>query len=392
MKKEYIQLHFPKYIKSSIIVLIASLFHYILLQYFSEVINPIFIYLISFIGEFLAIILYFIEKKRISIEYHFNLKKKKIIFIFLFICTICDFIGKIDFRVFSYYNHMKKLLLINSIINVVCLFFFIFLVEHKILKIPIYRHHIFGIGLSSFGMIIALIIKFKITIDNIVAFFMVFLFSLTTQYLITLNYVIPKKLNTEYFIEMNLICFIRGFIGIFISIIFFIINFYFSINQYTYNNNEIIGIDYILMVIYCIISFILNVYILKVTEESRPCYILLPQILAQIINNSGITFLFTNIYKLISPINSQNINNSMNKRRKYFFKLNIDKSLFDKIIEIISNLFSFIGVLIFSEVVIVNFCNLDKFTNYSISKRAKCEVILDITQFESDQELETSQN
>ena len=85
MKKEYIQFHFPKYIKSSIIVVIALLFHYILFQYLIEEINPIYVYLISFIGESLAIIPYFIEKKRTAIEYHFNFKKKKIIFIFLFI-------------------------------------------------------------------------------------------------------------------------------------------------------------------------------------------------------------------------------------------------------------------------------------------------------------------
>ena len=281
MKKECIELHFPKYMKSSIIVLIALLFNYFLLPNLKEV-NPIYIYLISFIGQSLAIIPYFIEKKRTAIEYHFNLKKKKI-FIFIFICSICDFIGKIDFRDFYYNNHIKNVLMINNIINMVCLFFFIWIVEHKILKIPIYRHHIFGIGLSIFGMIIALLVKFKITIDNRFALFMVFLFSLTTRYLITLNYVIPKKLNTEYFIDMNLICFIRGIIGIFISIIFIIINIYFPINLLTNNNNnEIVIIDYILMVIYCINSFILNVYILKITEESRPCYILIPEFSAEI--------------------------------------------------------------------------------------------------------------
>ena len=58
MKKECIELHFPKYIKSSIIVLIALLFNFFLFRYLIEEINPILIYLISFIGESLAIILY----------------------------------------------------------------------------------------------------------------------------------------------------------------------------------------------------------------------------------------------------------------------------------------------------------------------------------------------
>ena len=110
-------------------------------------------------------------------------------------------------------------------------------------------------------MLIVLFVRFHITIDNILALFMVFLFSLTTRYLISLNYIIPKKLNTEYFINMNLICFIRGIIGIFISIIIIIINFYFPINQYLYHNNKVLIIDYILLVLYLIISFILNLTI-----------------------------------------------------------------------------------------------------------------------------------
>ena len=387
MKKECIELHFPKYIKSSIIVLIALLFNFFLLRNLKEV-NPLCVYLISFIGESLAIIPYFIEKKRTKIEYHFNLKKKQKIFIFLFICSICDFIGKIDFRVFSYYNHIKTVLLINDIINAFCLFFFIFLIEHIILRIPIYRHHIFGIGLSIVGMLIVLIMNFNKTIKNMLVLFMIFLFSLTTQYLKTLNYVIPKKLNTEYFIDMSFICFIRGIIGIFISIIFIIINIYFPINHLTNNiNNEIVIIDYILLALYCINSFILNVYILKVTEESRPYYILIPEFSAPIILLLGIGKLIIFINQQISKIKNQ-IRNSKNTI-KNFLDLN-DRSLSDEIIEIISNLFSFIGVLFFSEIITISLFNLNKFTNSAISKRAKCEVIFDITGIESDQELEIS--
>ena len=89
MKKEYIQLHFPKYIKSSIILLIALLFNSFLFRYLSEEINPIYIYLISFIGQSLAIIPYFIEKKRTAIEYHFNLKKNNLFsFFYLYVLYV----------------------------------------------------------------------------------------------------------------------------------------------------------------------------------------------------------------------------------------------------------------------------------------------------------------
>ena len=375
MKKECIELHFPKYIKSSIIVVIVLLFNFFLFHYLNEVINPIYIYLISFIGESLAIIPYFIEKKRTKIEYHFNLKKKQIIFIFLFICSICDFIGKIDFRVF-FYNNINKSKMINDIINVVCLFFFIFLVEHIILRIPIYRHHIFGIGLSIVGMLIVLIVNFNITIKNMLVLFVIFLFSLTTRYLISLNYVIPKKLNTEYFIDMNLICFIRGIIGIFISIIFIIINIYFPINQLTNNNNnEIVKIDYILMVIYCIISFILNIYILKVTEESRPCYILIPEFSSQIILIllfPIFSYLFSSIVQVISYIMNQSLRNSKNKTKNS----HNSNDTSDKIIEIISNLFSFIGVLFFSEIITISLFNLNKFTKSAILERSDLDSVI----------------
>ena len=68
------------------------------------------------------------------------------------------------------------------------------------------------------------------------------------------------------------------------------------------------------MILYFIISFILNVYILKVTEESRPCYILIPEFSAQIITNFGFKGKIGDIVQDILNIKNQNLRNSKNRR------------------------------------------------------------------------------
>ena len=385
MEKNCIQFHFPKYIKSSIIVLVASSLNEIFFHYIEIKLNPLYYQLISFIGQSLAIIPYFIEKKRALKDDNINLKQKPNIYILILICSICDLIGKIEFKDLFYYNDKKILFSFNNIINVVSLFFFIFLFEHFFLKIPLYRHHFFGIGLNIFGMIIALIIKFKKPIDDKFVFVIALIYSLNTRYIITLSYIISKKLNSNYFISMNYFCFNKGLIGIFISIIIILININISIIK---KENEIDIFNIFMFIFFGLSCFILNIYTLKIIEESRPCYILIPEILSQFIHNSLIHFLF----QFIHLKREKNINGTLMNKNKDFFSSFNNKSMIDYIIEIISFLFSFIGVLIFSEVVTINFCNLNKFTKPFISKRAKIEVVLDISQVESDQELETRSN
>lgn len=301
------------------------------------------------------------------------------------ICSICDLIGKIGFTdLFNYDEENISFSFIN-IINMCSLFFFIFLLEYSFLKIPIYRHHFFGIGLNIFGMIIALIIQFNYSIDNKFVFFIALFFSLDTRYLITLSYIISKKLNTKYFISMNYFCFMRGLIGIFISIIIIIINFYIKIIKI---ENEIDKFNIWMIALFCLNCFILNIYTLKIIEESRPCYILIPELLSQFINN----LLIHSLFQLISKKKGGKKKSSPNKKGKNFWSKFIKKSKTDYKTEIISFLFSFIGVLIFSEVATISFCNLNKFTKSSISNRAKIETVLDISQVESDQELETNPN
>ena len=385
MEKNCIQFHFPKYLKSSIIVLISSSLNETLFRYIETKLNPLYYQLISFIGQTLAIIPYFIEKKRTLKDDNINLKKKSNIFVFILICSICDLIGKIGFTdLFNYDEENISFSFIN-IINMCSLFFFIFLLEYSFLKIPIYRHHFFGIGLNIFGMIIALIIQFNYSIDNKFVFFIALFFSLDTRYLITLSYIISKKLNTKYFISMNYFCFMRGLIGIFISIIIIIINFYIKIIKI---ENEIDKFNIWMIALFCLNCFILNIYTLKIIEESRPCYILIPELLSQFINN----LLIHSLFQLISKKKGFKKKSSPNKKGKNFWSKFIKKSKTDYKTEIISFLFSFIGVLIFSEVATISFCNLNKFTKSSISNRAKIETVLDISQVESDQELETNPN
>ncbi len=385
MEKNCIQFHFPKYLKSSIIVLISSSLNETLFRYIETKLNPLYYQLISFIGQTLAIIPYFIEKKRTLKDDNINLKKKSNIFVFILICSICDLIGKIGFTdLFNYDEENISFSFIN-IINMCSLFFFIFLLEYSFLKMPIYRHHFFGIGLNIFGMIIALIIQFNYSIDNKFVFFIALFFSLNTRYLITLSYIISKKLNTKYFISMNYFCFMRGLIGIFISIIIIIINFYIKIIKI---ENEIDKFNIWMIALFCLNCFILNIYTLKIIEESRPCYILIPELLSQFINN----LLIHSLFQLISKKKGGKKKSSTNKKGKNFWSKFIKKSKTDYKTEIISFLFSFIGVLIFSEVATISFCNLNKFTKSSISNRAKIETVLDISQVESDQELETNPN
>ena len=405
MKKSPILFHLPKYMNSLIIVFILTIVEHIILEICIRKINYFFNVFFSFIGQTLAYIFYYYKKKSINASFikdknniieKFNISFNSKSFIFILICTICDLISKIGFRHVYFNKKMVNLVMINEILDIVFLFIFIFLLEHFFLKIPIHRHHIFGIALNFFGMIIALIFKYIILDEdnennNFTKFdlFLVLLFSLEIQYLITLNYVIPKKVNTEDFIDMNLICFYRGLIGSIISILIMIINHSFEIIKIFNEYDEISIFDYFIIPIYCIISCILNVFILKLTEESRPCYNLIPKILSNIFHNCGID------HFIITYLNEIYFKNKKSKKKWKEISIHTKRGKFFKeyFIQIISFLFSLIGILIFTEIITVSFFNLDKFTKYSISRRSISEVLLDIENNEkNNEEIEVENN
>ena len=148
---------------------------------------------------------------------------------------------------------------------------------------------------------------------------------------------------------MNYILFIMGIIGIIYTFIFdfihsnilkYNINFYNKIYNLIDNKKEFIFIIIIYMIFICI----LNILNLKVIEETKPSYLAI---------TSGFTNLFIQISHLIQ-------NKFFGKHYKNILNM----------INIIFALSFFLSFCIFSEIISLNFCELDKYINEKISERS----------------------
>ena len=317
----------------------------------NNALNRIFIVYISY---FSSIIFYIFQKIMFSNikntqNYYYDKYEKQIIkkyffwiFFIMFIAFITTTFGEFKYRYFFYNYEMKKIKsLFLDHLKFFVLFFSYFINEKYFLKIRFYRHHKLSLYLISLSLIIYFIIYlikdlYKYKIKATISLLLIITLS---QYIQSTNYIIAKKLNYEFFINMNLILTIIGLLGLIIG--YFSYNYfiykiiYFSLFDYLQNE------DFRIIIIYCLISSILYILEFKVVEETKPSYAIMGR---------GLSNLMVCILKL-------------------FYVQEKDKQEISSFGNICLSVVYILCFLIFSEIIIFNFWDLQKNTRYEISKR-----------------------
>ena len=368
---KYINFHKPKCFIYLIIIAITRTITDLIRNYGEKYFKfPIFRLFLLFCGQAIAIIFYLIQI--LSLEKQFNghnynilLDEQKIInhkchsfiYIFFFI-TLLSFLSELQWRDFIFnYEMLKVRIEFIKNLETLVLFFSYIIAEKYLLEMNTYRHHYLAIGLNIFSFIIIIIyffIKTYWTNYKVFPLICVIIFIIESQFFRSICYTIIKKLNHEYFINMNYILFIMGIIGIIYSFIFdfihsnilkYDINFYNRIYNLIDNKKEFIFIIIIYMIFICI----LNILNLKVIEETKPSYLAI---------TNGFTNLFVQISHLIQ-------NEFFGKHYKHILNM----------INIIFALSFFLSFCIFSEIISLNFCELDKYINEKISERSNRDTL-----------------
>ena len=363
---KYINFHKPKCFIYLIIIAITRTITDLIRNYGEKYFKfPIFRLFLLFCGQAIAIIFYLIQI--LSLEKQFNghnynilLDEQNIInhkrhssrYIFFFI-TLLSFLSELQWKDFIFnYEMLKVRIEFIKNLETLVLFFSYITAEKYLLEMNTYRHHYLAIGLNIFSFII-IIIYFLFntywTTFKVFPFICVIIFIIESQFFRSICFTIIKKLNHEYFINMNYILCIIGIIGIIYSFIFdfiysnilkYDINFYNRIDNLIDNKKEFIFIIIVYMIFICI----LNILNLKVIEETKPSYLAI---------TNGFTNLFVQISHLIQ-------NEFFGKHYKHILNM----------INIIFALSFFLSFCIFSEIISLNFCELDKYINEKISERS----------------------
>ena len=319
--------------------------------------NPIIKLLLMSLGESLSIILYIIFLKKNSYrnkksELFYSSRNKKFINFMLFLCSFLKVIGNFDFLYFYSYKIKKR----EDILDNLDIIFFTLLVcinEHSILKIQTYKHHKLGIFFIIFALIILTLSNYLRIFNqfNTKKFIYVIILSFENQFLLSYLYIIEKKLNYEYFINIFKMSCFEGLFGIIIIIFLMIINQVFFIDSIlNFNNFSFIKqinniLNFLLIITFIISSCLINIFRLKITEFTRPST-----------NSIGhlLSIFFIDIF------------DSFYKGDKIqIFSYDI----------IFSSIFSVLGTFIFCEVIVLNFCNFDKYTFDKLSRRSEDDTI-----------------
>ena len=362
---KYISFNLPKcFIYLILIAIIRSLTDYIRNygeRYFK---NAIFRLFLMFLAQFAAIFFYLVQKLILNKQFKGNSyiffseakqvrnnKYKYSIFI-LFFVALLSFFSMLNWRDICYNNEMLKvnILFIKNLKDLILFSSYIF-AEKYLLEMNTYRHHYLAIGLNILSFIIICIYYLfdtKWSYFRIPPFICLILISFESQFIQSISLTIPKKLNHDYFINMNYILIMQGIIGIIYCFIFDFIysnifnydkNFYVKIYNLIDNKKEFV----IMIIIYIIFLSILNILNFKVIEDTKPSYLAIA---------SGLSNLFIQISHYIQ-----------NK----FFQKDYRDAL--EPINIIFSFFFFLSFCIFSEIITLHFCELDKYTNEEISER-----------------------
>ena len=346
-------------------------------RYFPEFFSSSFLRLfLMFFSKSLAFILYKIEKYRMKkkrrISYKSNLsgiskysktvfdesKPTKWIYFILMIYLINVLFASINYKNFFFNYGMTKFddgLCEN--IELFTLFTSLIVFERIILKIQIYRHHIIGLFFNFVSIICVIfiqIINYDWKVYKIKDLIFVFIIIFQSQIIQSFAFIIVKKLNYSYFINISLIMTFEGIIGMIILIIFDIFYVYifkldntFIIKVGNPRYEGLYFIKFIMISIYCICICGLNKSYLDITEKVSPVYTMV---------GKGLSDFTITIGKLIENSLINNQSNRLNNKSIFFY------------------FFQILGNCIFCEIIILNFCELNKNTENLINERAKNEL------------------
>ena len=328
---KYLDFHYSNSFNYILMRIISYLFRYILRDYYNIYFsNKNFKLFIIFFGESLSLFLFLMVKKYFVVE---NRKKKifKIrkndeeginifnkrfllyIIILLGFCGILDLLNSIDYSNYFHYNSLNQII--------------IFVSENIFLNKANYKHHYLGYFLCFISLILMII---KYSFKNIKSDISVFFIYFECGFLLSSEILIEKKINFNYYIDIYFICTIEGIIGgIFAFLYIYLIKD--PIYLYIKTMFNKFDIKYIIVISFdCLITLFYNISRLKIIEKNRPSYNSIANILAN--------FLIC-IYE-------------------YFYK-NKNENIIHYILSLI---FAILGCFIFAEVIVLHFCNLDKYT------------------------------
>ena len=204
-----------------------------------------------------------------------------------------------------------------------------------------YIHHYLSLILIILFLIIILILEsYKAMGVNFISFIYIILLSVESMYLLSTIYVIVKILNYQYFINISVFLFILGISELLILLIFdvfYVFIFHFD-SKFIFKigkiNSETLIQDIILLITFRIISLFREFFTFKIIEESKPSYTMIPYALYNII-----TIIIIREFKLSTPN--------------------------------ILYILIFFLFCIYLEIISLNFCNLDQYTNIEIAKRGE---------------------
>ena len=296
-----------------------------------------------------AIFIYFYQKYCIEKSIYQSNKSIDLIdikyykFIPIIICSVLSYLlSDISFYNMIYTYQMKKMNLeLIEDFGMIILFISHVLNEKYFLNSKHYIHHYLSLILIILFLIIILIIQsYKAMVVNFISFIYIILISVESTYLYSVIYVIVKILNYQYFINISVFLFILGISELLILLIFdffYVFIFHFD-SKFIFKigkiNSETLFQDIILLIIYRLNSFLKEFFTFKIIEESKPSYTMIP-------------YALYNVTRIIID-------------RK--LRLSIPNILY---------ILTFFLFCIYLEIISLNFCNLDKYTNIEISIRGE---------------------
>ena len=225
--------------------------------------------------------------------------------------------------------------------------FFISIFSKYILKSQIYRHQILSLSLASIGLIILLIpVLSDIKIDNI----LIFVINIFSAPIYSLFLVLIKYLTHNYYLPPLLCLLLIGLTSLIITLIGFIIYSLIKFNDFSYivDNFRIseynMGIGfYIYAILGLLFTSLLQIFSFLVIDYFSPILLVITEII-----DPMISWILTCIQE------PESVKNILLKVIGYFIEI--------------------VAALIYNEIIICNFCKLNKYTKKCIMERQNKEI------------------
>ena len=296
-----------------------------------------------------------------------SIKKHKFILILLF--SIVDFIGRCSFIFYRLITRNEDELKTRETFWIISIDIILRIIFSKlILKTKLYNHHFVSLILFIIGFL-PMIIKGNINMTN--SEYKIFiLFEILRDIFFGFGDTISKILLTIKFLLPQHLMLWKGIACFGIHLILFPIFYFCNIMKFSRNGeNYFSNYDSILIlleILYIIISLVKGIIILKIIDIFSPQHVCFVNVIIHLFNYCKF---FAKEY------------DSCNK--EFFY------------ICLIAFIIVILGTLIFNEIIILNFCNLNKYTRAGILEREKKEIQLCDSRFftkEDEEEEEISKN